>query len=101
MNLPLDPNKMPPGRGWNVVDLTAQVLGGRLQPLLQEMHEDSHAPGFSDIGIRNLLFNYILCLRPEAVLEVGMHIGTGAVSMATALSLNGFGHLYSIEPQEV
>lgn len=92
---------MPPGRGWNVVDTAAEVMGGRLRTLFQEMNADPHAPGFSDIGIRNTLFNYILCLRPESVLEVGMHIGTGAVAMATALSLNGFGHLYSIEPQDV
>jgi len=64
------------------------------------MAADPDAPGFSDIGIRNLLYTLTLSLKPSAVLEIGTHIGHGAVVIGEALRLNGFGRLYTLEPQK-
>lgn len=99
--LPSDPEAMPHKRGWDILSVFAQrIYGTSFNDTLQEQKNDSHASGFSDVGIRNLLFTHILNLRPEAVLEIGSHIGTASVVIGQALKLNNFGTLYTVEPQE-
>jgi len=56
------------------------------------------AAGHSDIGTLNTLHTFIVNLRPRRVLEVGTHIGTGAVVIGSALRLNGYGKLLTLEP---
>src|SRR5260221_14038636 len=67
---------------------------------LAAMVLDSQAPGYSDIGIRNLLYTLVLNLRPRRVLEVGTHIGSAAVVIGAALALNRYGELITLEPYE-
>ena len=47
------------------------------------------------------MFTLCLCLRPERVLELGSHIGSATIIIAHALSINGYGHLWTVDPQEV
>jgi predicted O-methyltransferase YrrM len=101
MSVPDDPESIPYARGWNVLPVFERSANGDLGPLLSQMQCDPAAPGFSDVGIRNLLSALILSIRPQAVLEIGTHIGTAAVIMGAALSQNEFGKLYTVEPQQV
>ena len=97
--LSLDPNDIPPSRGWSVLPVFENPQYGEAYlDTLRQMEKDPSSPGLSDVGIRNLLFAHILTLRPQSVLEIGTHIGTGSVIIAQALKLNGFGKLCSIEP---
>ncbi|MDB5685391.1 MAG: hypothetical protein JWM75_3089 [Sphingomonas bacterium] len=84
------------GRGWVVL---AAYHEETLLRVLDEMMDDPESAGFSDIGIRNILYTEVLNTRPRRVLEIGTHIGTGAVVMGTALQRNGYGKLISLEPQ--
>jgi predicted O-methyltransferase YrrM len=68
--------------------------------LLQQMEIHPESPGKSSWGTRNVLFSFILSLRPKVVLEIGAHIGSGTVVMGSALKANNFGRLYSLEPQD-
>lgn len=88
-----------PARGWSIVP--AYRGGQFLAPsLLDEMGRHPECPGESSWGTRNMLFSVILSMRPKVVIEIGSHIGSGAVVMGAALRANGFGKLYSLEPQE-
>jgi len=102
MAIPTDPHKMPPSRGWNVLGAFERLdfSDGYIETL-SRITDDDVSPGHSDVGIRNLLFTMVLSNRPEHVLEVGAHIGTASIVLGEALRLNGFGHLMTIEPQEV
>ena len=86
-------------RGWYVEPM---FTGDPLIPreLLQELEDHPEAPGRSSWGTRNILASYILSLRPKTVLEIGSHIGSGAVVMGSALKRNNFGTLYCLEPQD-
>jgi predicted O-methyltransferase YrrM len=100
MGLPNDPEKIPKERGWEVVPVFS-LNGFSLTYLsaLQEIESDSEVAGYSDVGVRNLLFTLILSLRPECVLELGGHIGSAALVMGEGLRLNGYGKLYTVEPE--
>ncbi|MFN8542835.1 MAG: class I SAM-dependent methyltransferase [Candidatus Binatia bacterium] len=74
-------------------------FGNEFHATLRSLEADPDAPGFSDVGLRNLVFTHVLNLRPEAVLEIGSHIGTASVVIGQALKLNGFGRLFTVEPQ--
>ena len=39
-------------------------------------------------------------MKPKVVLEVGAHIGNGALAIGAALRRNNFGRVYSLEPQD-
>jgi predicted O-methyltransferase YrrM len=69
-------------RGWIVETVYANDPASKI---LDQMHNDPEAPGESDIGIRNLLYTMILNLRPRRVLEIGCHIGSGAIVIGAAL----------------
>jgi predicted O-methyltransferase YrrM len=86
-------------RGYEVVP---SFLGQPLldQQLLDEMETHHEAAGKSSWGTRNMLHALILSLRPRAVLEIGAHIGSASVIMASALKANGSGMLYCLEPQD-
>ena len=68
--------------------------------LLRKMTAHPDAPGESSWGTRNVLHAFILSMRPKLVLEIGSHIGFGAVVIGTALKANGFGHSFHLEPQD-
>jgi predicted O-methyltransferase YrrM len=87
-----------PNRDW----IVHPVFEGNsnLSRVLDAIHEHPDSPGHSDVGIQNLLYTEILNTRPRRVLEIGTHIGTAAVIMATALEQNGYGKLLTLEPQE-
>lgn len=101
MALPLrKPETIDQKRGWEVLASFEPInFSPAYLSALQNITNDSDCPGHSDVGVRNLLFSLILSLKPEAVLEVGGHIGSAALVMGEALRLNGFGKLFSIEPQ--
>jgi len=86
-------------RGWEVVPTFARGAEVPLE-LLNYMEEHPEAAGKSSWGTRNLLFSFILSMRPKVVLEIGAHIGSASVVMGAALKSNGFGMLYSLEPQD-
>ncbi len=97
---PFIPHQNPDG-GWTVCPVFLNPeYGAEYAATLEKLDADSDAPGFSDVGIRNLLFTHIVNLRPKAVLEIGSHIGTASVVMGQALKMNRSGHLYTLEPQE-
>jgi len=86
-------------RGWEVLPVFTE--GVRLPTaLLEELEQHPLAAGKSSWGTRNMLFSLILSMRPHIVLEIGAHIGSGTVVMGAALKANGFGMLYSLEPQD-
>ena len=86
-------------RDWNIIPC---YVGERFlsQNLLDEMGMHPECPGESSWGTRNMLFTTILSMRPKVVVEIGSHIGSGAVVMGAALRANSFGKLYCLEPQE-
>jgi predicted O-methyltransferase YrrM len=84
-------------RGWQVVRSFEDSQG--LVSLLSRMENNPHKDGRSDIGVHNLLYALALNLRPRRILEVGTHIGVASVVIATALRRNGYGKLFTIEPQ--
>jgi predicted O-methyltransferase YrrM len=85
-------------RGWIVHPIFAS--DALVMQTLAEMDQHPSAPGFSDIGIRNLLYCYCVSMKPRRVLEIGTHIGFGAIVIASALRLNQYGRLYTVEPNE-
>src|SRR2546423_3071458 len=68
--------------------------------LLNEMEHHHEAAGKSSWGTRNILHAFILSLRPNAVLEIGAHIGSASVVMGAALKATNRGTLYCLEPQD-
>ncbi len=84
-------------RGWEVSDCYSHLLP---PGLYDRMSSDAEAAGLSSVGTRNLLHAFCLSMKPKVVLEVGAHIGNGAVAMGLALKKNNFGALYSLEPQD-
>lgn len=86
-------------RGW-VVEASSDG-DSRLTRVHGVMEADDIRPGFSDVGTHNLLSTLTLNLRPRRVLEIGTHIGTATVVIASALRTNGYGKLYTIEPQDL
>lgn len=87
-----------PQRGWHVHSI---FTGDHLVvETLKDMQKDPEAPGFSDVGIRNLIYCFAVNLKPRRVLEIGTHIGTCAVVIGSALRLNQYGRLITLEPAE-
>lgn len=101
MALPLKtPEKITDSRGWGVLPAFEPLqFSSSYVATLQEIACDPECPGHSDVGIRNLIFSLVLSLKPDAVLEIGGHIGSAAVVIGEALRLNQFGSLISLEPQ--
>ncbi len=101
MALPLQtPEKMTDTRGWSVLPTFQPLQFSQLYlDAIERISADPECPGHSDVGVRNLLFSLILSLKPDAVLEIGGHIGSAAIVMGEALRLNRFGRLTSLEPQ--
>jgi predicted O-methyltransferase YrrM len=62
------------------------------------MGAHNEAPGHSDVGIQNLLSALCLSLKPRRVLEIGGHIGFGALTIGSALRTNQFGKCITLEP---
>ncbi len=86
-------------RGWTVGSIFDGSLNSwRVGRTLKRMAADKEAPGHSDKGVQNLIFSLAVSLRPRRVLEVGTHIGTGAVIIGHALKQNGYGKLITLEP---
>jgi len=86
------------GRGWVV--LPVYDGDAALMEALAAMAEDGEAAGHSDVGIRNLMYSFVISLRPRRVLEIGTHIGYGAAVISSALKRNGYGKLVTIDPNE-
>lgn len=86
-------------RGWVVAAAYNGTLARwRVSRTLRRMAKHPEAPGNSDVGVQNLLYTLALSLRPRRVLEIGTHIGTGAVVIGHALKTNGYGKLLTLEP---
>ena len=86
-------------RGW-VVDAVynGTLARWRVSRTLRKMLKHHEAPGGSDVGVQNLIYMLAVSLRPRRVLEIGTHIGTGAVIVGHALKSNGYGKLITLEP---
>ena len=86
-------------RGWIVgTTIDGSLNRWRVGRTLRRMDADPEAAGHSDKGVQNLLFSLAVSLRPRRVLEIGTHIGTGAVIIGHALKQNGYGRLITLEP---
>lgn len=87
------------GRGWVVDAVYSGALARwRVSRTLRRMARHHEAQGNSDVGVQNLLYTMAVSLRPRRVLEIGTHIGTGAVIIGHALKTNGYGKLLTLEP---
>jgi predicted O-methyltransferase YrrM len=84
-------------RGWNIVPIFADALP---PGLFEEMSAHHEVGGESSWGTRNVLYSFVLSMRPKLVLEIGAHIGSGSVVIGAALKKNNFGQCYSLEPQD-
>jgi predicted O-methyltransferase YrrM len=88
-------------REWEVAPVYGQrVDADEFAATILRMESHPEAAGYSDVGIRNLLYTSVLNIRPRRVLEVGLHIGIGAAIIAHGLKANGYGKLFSIEPND-
>lgn len=85
-------------RGWVVEPIYGE--SALVKQTLDRMAAHPESPGHSDIGVRNLIYTTIVNLRPRRVLEIGCHIGSGAVVIGAALRKNNYGKLFSLEPQD-
>jgi predicted O-methyltransferase YrrM len=86
-------------RGWIVgTTFNGSLNSWRVSRTLKRMEAAPEAAGHSDKGVQNLLFSLTVSLRPRRVLEIGTHIGTGAVVIGHALKRNGYGRLITLEP---
>jgi predicted O-methyltransferase YrrM len=86
-------------RGWIVGAIVNGSLNSwRVNRTLKRMASDPEAEGHSDVGVQNLIFSLAVSLRPRRVLEVGTHIGMGAVIIGHALKRNAYGKLITLEP---
>lgn len=86
-------------RGWDVV-ASSTGEGAVSKALLEGMLAHPRAAGKSSDGTTNVLHAFILSMRPKTVLEIGSHIGFGAIAIGTALKANGFGRSFHLEPGE-
>jgi predicted O-methyltransferase YrrM len=90
-----------PSRGWSVLPVyDGSIADERFSRILRAMMADPEAGGHSDVGIQNLIFSLAINLRPRRVLEIGTHIGIGAVIIGHALKANGYGKLFTVEPAQ-
>lgn len=84
-------------RWWNVVPSFAGD-GAVSKALVQDILSNPRVGGKSSDGTANILHAFILSMRPKTVLEIGAHIGFGAVVIGSALKANGFGRSFHLEP---
>jgi predicted O-methyltransferase YrrM len=95
----MHPYKPESSRGWVVGTVAGGSLNNwRIARTLTRMDADPEAAGHSDKGVQNLIFSLAVSLRPRRVLEIGTHIGTGAVIIGHALKNNSYGRLITLEP---
>lgn len=88
-------------RGWVVDAIYNGTLDRwRVSRTLRRMAKHPIAQGGSDVGVQNLLYMWTVSLRPRRVLEIGTHIGTGAVIIGHGLKTNGYGKIITVEPGE-
>lgn len=85
-------------RGWHVRPLFTEAI---LDPdILAEMGRHPESRGESSWGTRNVLAAFVLSMRPKLFLEIGSHIGSGAVVVGAAMKANGFGRMVCLEPAD-
>ena len=89
-------------RGWNLEPIwfDSSKKFGKLRKIVRRMAKDPESSGESSWGTRNLLYALTISLRPQYVLEIGAHIGSASVAIASGLQRNRFGKLISLEPAE-
>jgi predicted O-methyltransferase YrrM len=87
-----------PARGWIVHPV--YVSDTLVTQVLEDMDRDPDASGFSDVGTRNLLYCFCVSMKPRRVLEIGTHIGFSSLVIGSALRLNKFGRLLTVEPHD-
>lgn len=85
-------------RGWEVVPCF--LVNDLDKNLFMQIENHPESPGKSSWGTRNILYSFILSMRPKLILEIGAHIGSASIIMGAALKSNKFGTLYTLEPQE-
>lgn len=85
-------------RGWTVNSVYGH--DHHIRRVLDRLASHPEATGESDLGTRNTIYNFAINLRPRRVLEIGTHIGNGALVIGEALKRNGFGKLITLEPTE-
>jgi predicted O-methyltransferase YrrM len=89
-------------RGWKLEPIWYDSYGkfGNLRRVITKMSKDPESSGESSWGTRNLLYALTVSLRPQNVLEIGAHIGSASIAIATGLQKNNYGKLISLEPAE-
>ena len=89
-------------RGWNLEPIWFDTYNkfGRLRRTVRRMAKDPESSGESSWGTRNLLYALTISLRPQFVLEIGAHIGSASLAIASGLRRNGYGKLISLEPAD-
>jgi predicted O-methyltransferase YrrM len=68
--------------------------------VMAEMSTHPERIGESSWGTRNVLSAFVLSMRPKLFLEIGSHIGCGAVTVGSAMRANGFGRMVCLEPMD-
>ena len=89
-------------RGWNLEPIWYDNHSRfrKLSRVIRKMARDPESAGESSWGTRNLLYALTVSLRPHEVLEIGAHIGSASIAIATGLQKNNYGELISLEPAE-
>ncbi len=73
----------------------------RLKALFARMETSRLIRGRSDVCVRNLLFALAINCKPQAILEIGSHIGAAALVLGQACRLNRTGRVYALEPNKI
>jgi predicted O-methyltransferase YrrM len=89
-------------RGWTLEPIWYDTYWkfGKTRRVIREMAEDPESAGESSWGTRNLLYAITVSVKPEFVLEIGAHIGSASVAIASGLKRNNYGKLISLEPAD-
>jgi predicted O-methyltransferase YrrM len=89
-------------RGWNLEPIWYDTYWkfGRMRRVIRQMAANPESTGESSWGTRNLLYAITVSVKPEYVLEIGAHIGSASVAIASGLRRNNYGKLISLEPAD-
>lgn len=53
-----------------------------------------------EVEVANLLVALVNALKPDVVVETGTHVGVATAALAAGCRANGFGHVWTLEPEE-
>ena len=75
--------------------------GLKIQPEVSDNRFSMVNDGSTEIETSELLYSFVRRLKPSNVLETGCYKGVSSLYMAQALKDNGFGHLTTIEYEQL